>query len=147
MDLHGALCASTELAWSSASPSGCRFCTLPEMAPPYISGRLTGRDIVWPCPGTSVTMSRIELAGQTKFQEFSVEKQWDSRLLRFETWCTPGGAGSSSGYEDIRGGGVMVGLRYPSLSRAPPLPTPGETAVERSSANSKKMEGLAVQLS
>lgn len=75
MDLHGAFCASTELARSSTHPSGCRSCTLPEMAPPYISGRLTGRDLVWPCPGTSVTMSRMELAGQTKFQEFLAEKQ------------------------------------------------------------------------
>lgn len=41
----------------------------------------------------------------------------------------------------------MVGLRYPSLSLAPLLPTPGKTAVERSSANNKKTEGLAVQLS
>lgn len=41
----------------------------------------------------------------------------------------------------------MESLRYPSLSLAPPLPSPGETAVERSSANSKKMEGLAVELS
>lgn len=131
----------SELSWgplclhragrSGSRPSGCKGHTLPEPAPSHLSGMpLSEADSPMdrPYPGTSASMSSMELAGQMNFHEDRADKQWDPRLLRFGSSgnkATPGmpwvGPGAALAMRALEGGGVMVGPPCPSLSLAPLL--------------------------
>lgn len=157
----GLLCLHTASSTegSVTHPSGRRPCTLPEMAPSYNPGL----SYLPPKERTSAGDTRsghvlawfiMELAGQMNFQEEPAGKQWDPRLFGFacsESNVESGvfwvGLGAALAMRTLGAGGVMLGLRHPSLSLAPPVTHPRLCRTDDRGEEfcKQRVEGLAMQ--